>query len=211
MADVFKIWGRASSVNVQKVLWALAELERPFERVDAGGRYGVVDTDTFARMNPMRRVPVLQDGDFILWESNTILRYLGAETVLMPADAKARSVVDQWMEFTTSTLQPAFIGIFWQLVRTAEADRSPETIAKTRAEFQSALAILDERLASEAFLGGATFGLADIAAGSLTYRATDLDLVPEQLGNVRRWIADIAARPGYREHIATSYEELRVR
>ncbi|WP_052958571.1 glutathione S-transferase N-terminal domain-containing protein [Aquamicrobium sp. LC103] len=208
-----KIWGRASSVNVQKVLWALDELAISYERVDAGGKYGVVDMDVFARMNPMRRVPVLEEDGFVLWESHAILRYLGsspsASQTLVPDDAKARAIMDQWMEFTTSTLQPAFIGVFWQLVRTPEAQRSAETVARTRAEYEAGLAILEKKLSESAFLAGDTFGMADIAAGSLMHRTLDLGLLPSSMRAVKRWAETLAGREGYARHIATSYEELR--
>lgn len=209
-----KIWGRASSVNVQKVLWALDELGLSYERLDAGGKYGVVETDAFARMNPMRRVPVLEEDGFVLWESHAVLRYLGshpaASKVLIPAGARMRAVMDQWMEFTTSTLQPAFIGIFWQLVRTPEAQRNAETIGRTGADYKAGLAILEKRLSENSFLAGDTLSMADIAAGSLMHRTLDLDLLPLGMQAVRRWADTLADRQGYARHIATSYEELRV-
>lgn len=212
---MMKIWGRASSVNVQKVLWGLDEAGIAYDRVDAGGKYGVVDTQAFADMNPMRRVPVLEEDGFTLWESHAILRYLGAHPsaskALLPDDAKARAIVDQWMEFTTSTLQPAFIGIFWQLVRTPEAERNPETIARTRSDYEAGLAILDQRLGASPFLAGDAFSMADIAAGSLMYRTLDLGLLPSGMKAVKGWAEKLADRESYARHVATSYEELRVR
>ena len=114
------LWGRASSSNVQKVMWALAETGQPHERRDAGGRYGVTDTDAFAAMYPLRRVPVWQEAGLTLWESHAILRHLGGgpAAALWPDDPAERAVADQWMEFTSTTLAPPFVGAFWQVVRT---------------------------------------------------------------------------------------------
>ncbi len=209
-----RLWGRASSVNVQKILWALDEAGLAFERIDAGGRYGVTDSDAFGAMNPARRVPVLEEDGFVLWESHAILRYLGrhpaARQGLTPASQQASAIMDQWMEFTTSTLQPPFIAAFWQLVRTRPAERSADVLAKASAEFAAALRILDGRLAREEFLAGDAFSLADIAAGSLMHRARDCGLVPDDLANLLRWADALAVRAAYGRHVAVSYEELRV-
>lgn len=209
-----RLWGRASSVNVQKILWALDETGLAFERIDAGGRYGVTDSDAFGAMNPARRVPVLQENDFVLWESHAILRYLGrhpaARQGLTPASRQASAIMDQWMEFTTSTLQPPFIAAFWQLVRMRPAERSADVLAKASAEFAAALRILDGRLAREEFLAGDAFSLADIAAGSLMHRARDCGLVPDDLANLLRWADALVVRAAYGRHVAVSYEELRV-
>ncbi len=209
-----RLWGRASSVNVQKILWALDEAGLAFERIDAGGKYGVTDSDAFRAMNPARRVPVLEEDGFVLWESHAILSYLGrhpaARQELTPPPLQTSAVIDQWMEFTTSTLQPPFIAAFWQLVRMRPAERSAEVLAKASAELAAALRILDGRLADREFLAGDAFGLADIAAGSLMHRARDCGLVPDDLANVRRWADALVARPAYGRHVAVSYDELRV-
>ncbi len=209
-----RLWGRASSVNVQKILWALDEAGLAFERIDAGGKYGVTDSDAFGAMNPARRVPVLEEDGFVLWESHAILRYLGrhpaARQELTPPSLQTSAVMDQWMEFTTSTLQPPFIAAFWQLVRMRPAERSAEVLAKASAELAAALRILDGQLADEEYLAGEQFSPADIAAGSLMHRARDCGLVPDDLANVRRWADALVARPAYGRHVAVSYDELRV-
>jgi len=208
-----KIWGRASSVNVQKVLWALHELGIAFERQDAGGRYGVVNTDEFARMNPARRVPVLEEDGFVLWESNAILRYLGthplAQRRLVPAEPRERAIMDQWMEFTTSTLLPPFISLFWQLVRLPEAQRNSDALASARRDFGTALAILDSRLLDKPYLAGQNMSMADISAGTIMYRTRDLNLLPSSMQGITRWADTLAERHGFRKYVATSYEELR--
>lgn len=190
------LWGRPSSVNVQKVLWALAELNQTFDHHIVGGKYGGMDTPAFKALTPVPRVPVLQDGPLTLWESHTILRHL------MPAPPLA----DQWMEYTTSTLQPAFLRLFYELIRTAPADRTQDPDALV-AGFIAAVPPLEWQLARTEWLSGDTFGAADIAAGAMFYRACDLcePLSP----HVARWYEALKSRAAYKAVIMTSYEELR--
>lgn len=207
---MFRIWGRASSVNAQKVLWALEELGVPFERIDAGGKYGVTDSAEYAAMNPTRRVPVIKDGDLVLWESDAILRYLAArEGKLYPEGLAARARADQWMAFSATGMQPHFIKLFWQLVRFPPDKRDPVAEAAARDGLAKALAILNDALAAQAWLTGEEFGIADIAPGSLMHRIEALGLIPEDAPALKAWAARLAERPGYARHVATSFEELR--
>lgn len=204
------LWGRASSANVQKVLWALEELAQPYERRDAGGKYGVTDTDAFSAMNPNRRVPVLQDGDFALWESQAILRYLARRAGrLYPTKPQAQAKADQWLAYTDTTLQPPFVALFWQLVRLPASARSVAAQETARAELAGALAVLDRHLREHTWLTGEAFGIADIAAGTLMHRVQVLDLMPQGLEGVERWAGSLASRQGYSAHVATSFDELR--
>jgi glutathione S-transferase len=179
----------------------------------AGGKYGRTDTPEFAALNPNRRVPVLIEGDFVLWESHAILRYLaedpGAKARLIPEDRHARARMAQWLEYTTGTVQPPFIALFWQFVRLPIDKRDPSAVAGHRENLDRALGVLDAALQTDPWLAGEGFSLADIAAGSLMHRITDLDLVPKGLAGLSRWIEAIRARPGYQAHIGVSYDELR--
>lgn len=198
------LWGRASSVNVQKVLWALDELGLPYEHKIVGGKYGGLDDPTFAALTPMRRVPVLQDGDVALCESHAILRYLARDQMT--------PVGDMWMEFGSTTLQPPFIGLFWQRVRMTPAQQDAQVLASQLDALNAGLAVLNTGLSDErAFIADDDFTMADIALGSLFYRITDL--FPDLLGDhphVAKWHKSIASRAGYRQWIATSYDELKV-
>ena len=116
MSGQVTIWGRANSVNVQKVLWCLAELDLPFQRIDAGMAFGKNDTAEYLAKNPNGRVPTLVDGDYVLWESNSVMRYLnlayGKGSPIYPQDAKGRAAVDRWLDWTLSTLQPVDRPVF---------------------------------------------------------------------------------------------------
>src|SRR5258708_7920388 len=131
---MLRIWGRRSSINVQKVMWAVGELGLAHERIDAGGPFGGLDTDEFGAMNPNRRVPVIDDGGTVVWESHAIVRYLAEKYgagLLAPADLSLRAQSDMWMDWTVADLQPAFIGgVFWNFYRTPEAERNWQVIRK---------------------------------------------------------------------------------
>lgn len=203
------LWGRSSSVNVQKVLWALDELDLPFEHRVVGGKYGGLDDAAFAALTPVRRVPVLQDGGETLWESHTILRHLARRARRLGAPEGA---VDMWMEFGSTTVQPPFIAVFWQRVRTLPQDRRPEVEASNLAALGQALGILEMALDDgRDHIAGPAFSMADIALGSLTYRLRDL--YPDIMAptpRVAAWADRIARRPAFAARIATSYDELKV-
>lgn len=197
------LWGRPSSVNVQKVLWALDEIGQSYDHRVVGGKYGGLDSAEFAALNPARRVPVLQDGDQTLWESHAILRHLAGDQMT--------PVADMWMEFGSTTLQPPFIGMFWQRVRMTPAQRDAEQLAHHMAGLTGALEVLNHGLSDgRGHVAGEGFSMADIALGSLFHRITDLNpniLLP--FAHVTRWHAALSERAGYKTWIATSYEELR--
>ena len=201
-----RLWGRASSVNVQKVMWTLAELEIDYERIDAGWTYGRTDTNEFAAMNPNRKIPVWQEEGLTLWESQAIVRHLLSQH---PGSIALGPVADQWMEFTTSTLQPAVTGVFWHCVRTPEGDRSADVLAQNAEPLNAALRILDDRLFKFDWLDGDAISGAEIAAGSLMYRVFDLEWPRDEFPAVERWYKRLAERPTYQATVMTSYDELR--
>src|SRR5215469_8367978 len=125
---MIKLLGRRSSINVQKALWALLEIGLEFEHEELGGRFGGLQTDQFLALNPNGRIPVLKDGDTVIWESQAIVRYLCARYStgrLWLEGAAGRAGSDQWMEWCSTTLQPAFMGFFWSSYRTPEAEQNP--------------------------------------------------------------------------------------
>lgn len=205
-----RLWGRASSVNVQKVMWALAELGIAHERIDAGFTYGRTDTPAFAAMNPTRRVPVWEEDGLTLWESNAILRHLARRYgKLMPTDLHGQAVTDQWIEFASTTWQPPLLVIFFETVRLPPHKKSPERLANAVTEVEAAARVLDGRLAQSRWLSGVRFSVADIAAGSMMHRYQTMDFARPSLPNLDRWRQALEDRPAYRETVMTSYEELR--
>ncbi|MDE0303698.1 MAG: glutathione S-transferase family protein [Albidovulum sp.] len=200
------LWGRASSVNVQKVLWTLAELEIEFERIDAGWTYGRTNTEDFAVMNPNRLIPVWQEEGLTLWESHAIVRHLAARR---PKIIGHGPIADQWMEYVTSTLQPPFIGVFFQKVRMRPKERSEEALAAHAQALNKSLAIIDARLAKSGWLDGEGFSTAEIAMGAPMHRVFDVDWPRGDFPAICSWLDRLRKRAAYRNTVMTSYEELR--
>ena len=201
------IWGRANSVNVQKVLWCLRELDLPYQRIDAGMAFGQNDKPEYLAMNPNGRVPTLVDGDYVLWESNSIMRYLnlayGGGYQIYPLAPKARAGVDRWLDWTLSTLQPVDRPVFWALVRTPVEKRDMVQIQKDVDAEAVVWGIVEAQLASRRFIEGDRFTIADIALGAFARRWLGVEGVTKpKLPNLDRWFAQFAARPGFMKFIA---------
>ncbi|MEF2072995.1 glutathione S-transferase family protein [Consotaella aegiceratis] len=212
---MLKIWGRKSSINVQKVLWLAGELGLAYEHVPAGGSFGRLDEPEFRALNPHGRIPVIEDDGVPVWESHAILRYLAARfgsDAFWSADPGRRAAADQWMDWSQASWQPAFIdGVFWGYFRTPEADRDWPAIHRALATCECHLGILDGILAKQPFVLGDALSLADIPAGSLLYRYFELDIERPSLPNVEAWYRRLTERPAYRESVMVSFEELRGR
>jgi glutathione S-transferase len=203
----FQIWGRANSVNVQKVLWTCAELDVGYERIDAGMQFGRNHDADYLAMNPNGRIPTLVDGDFVLWESNSIMRYLaleyGGESPLYPAAPKLRATVDRWLDWTLSTVQPIERPVFWGLVRTPVAQRDMKVLQQAADAAAAVYATLDAHLATRRFVEGDQFTLADIALGTFARRWLGVEgVIKPALPHLERWFALMATRPGFREFVA---------
>jgi glutathione S-transferase len=205
--SLFKIWGRANSVNVQKVLWCCRELDLTYERIDAGMQFGRNTEPDYLAMNPNGRVPTLADGDFVLWESNSVMRYLamayGKESTLYPDAPKARSGIDRWLDWTLSTLQPVDRPVFWALVRTPVEQRDMKAIQNDADTEAVQWRIVDAQLATRPFIEGEQFTLADIALGAYARRWLGVEgIVKPSLPNLERWFAQFSGRPGFVQFIA---------
>jgi glutathione S-transferase len=196
---MLRLWGRLSSINVQKVLWTLDEIGTPFERIEAGGRFGVVATPEYKRMNPNSLVPVIEDDGFVLWESNAIVRYLAAmhaEGTLWPRDLRLRADIDRWMDWQATTCTPAMRDAFWQLVRTPPEKRDAAAVEASRAATEKVMAILEAHMAGRAYVAEDSFSPADIVLGCAVHRWLNLPLPREPRPNLERWYATLKARPG---------------
>ena len=201
------IWGRANSVNVQKVLWCLSELDLPFDRVDAGMQFGRTREADYLAMNPNARIPTLVEGDFVLWESNSIMRYLclayASGTPIYPQAPKSRAAVERWLDWTLSTVQPVDRPVFWGLVRTPPDQRDMTQIQKQADAAAEAWHIVDRQLATRRFIEGDEFTLADIALGAYARRWLGVEgITRPALTNVERWFARFSSRPGFVQYVA---------
>jgi glutathione S-transferase len=202
-----RIWGRANSVNVQKVLWCLRELDLDYERIDAGMAFGGNNEPEYLAMNPNGRVPTLVDGDFVLWESNSVMRYLvltyGKGSPLYPQAPKARAGVDRWLDWTLSTLQPVDRPVFWALVRTPIEKRDMVAIQKDADAEAAVWRIADAQLATRRFIEGDDFTIADIALGAYARRWFGVEGVTKpKLPNLERWFAGLTGRAGFDQFVA---------
>ncbi len=201
---MLRIWGRTNSFNVQKVLWAAEEVGVAFERIDAGGAFGGLHTDTYTALNPNRRIPVVEDGGLALWESNATVRYLAAKYgsgALWPEDPGIRSLADRWMDWQITTLQPQLHPIFWGLVRTPEADRDAAAIAAAVAAIKPVWQLLDEHLSCRRFVAGEALTMGDIPLGCAFWRYRNLPVDRPNLPHLENWFAELERRPGYRRHV----------
>ena len=202
---MIKVYGRVTSSNVMKVLWALAEFGQAFERIDAGLSFGVVDTPEYRAMNPNGRVPTLVDGDLILWESNAIVRYLAAKyggPAFWPADPAVRADLDRWMDWQQTTQGPAITPVFWGLVRTPPAERDQAAIDAGVEQTNAAFKILDARLEGREWVGGDALSMADFPFAPQLHRYFNLDFERVDVPNVRRLYDNMLSRPAFVEHVS---------
>jgi glutathione S-transferase len=201
---MIKIWGRNTSVNVQKVMWAVGELDLAHERIDVGGSFGKNNEPAYLAMNPNGLVPTLQDDGFVLWESNSIVRYLAAKHSagkLEPADLRSRARASSWMDWQLTVAAPALTPVFWGLVRTPPEKRDHAAIESGKIKTIAAMKVLDAQLATNAFIAGDALSMGDIPVALMAYRFRRL--VPErpQLDHLERWFTAIEQRPAFKQHV----------
>lgn len=199
---MLRIWGRDNSVNVQKALWCCEELEVPYERIDAGGSFGVVNTQQYRNLNPNGLVPTLEDDGFVLWESNAIVRYLSAKHgagKLWPEDLKIRAEADRWMDWQGNTFWPAFRPLFWNLVRTPVDQRDAAAMEESRLKTGEILGYLDAHLRNRSYIVGEDLTMGDIPMGCAIWRWLELQIERPATPNVQRWFDTLATRPAYRK------------
>ncbi len=203
---MLRILGKASSINVRKVLWTCAELNLPFVREDWGSGFQPTDSPEFLAMNPNAMVPVLVDGDTVLWESNTICRYLSARYGagrLLPADAVQRAQVEQWMDWQATELNNAWRYAFMALVRASPLHRDAIQVAAGVTQWNRHMGILERQLErTGAFVAGAEFSLADIVLGLSVHRWLMTPMERPVLPAVLSFVALLCDRPAYLEFAA---------
>ena len=199
---MLKIWGRDNSVNVEKVLWACEELGLPYDRVDAGGQFGIVDTPQYRAMNPNGLVPTVEVDGLVLWESNAIVRYLAARHSagnLWPDDPAIRVEADRWMDWSATMFWPAFRDLFWNLVRTPQDQRDAAAIDRSHARSAELLGYLDRHLTNRAHIAGDSFTMGDIPMGCAVWRWMSLPIARPEYPALKRWFETLGERPRYRK------------
>jgi glutathione S-transferase len=203
---MLKIWGRKTSSNVQKAMWAIGELGLPHERIDVGGSFGLNKEPKYLAMNPNGLVPTLEEDDgFLLWESNSVVRYLAGKHggTLEPKDAKARALASQWMDWQLSVFAPAITPAFWGLIRTPPEKRDAAAIKASQDKSTDAAKMLDAQLAKTEYVAGGAFSYGDIPVGVMVYRFREL--VPERpaFANLERWFAAVSQRKAFQDHVGS--------
>jgi glutathione S-transferase len=203
---MLKIWGRSTSSNVQKVLWCCAELGIEFDRTDWGGPFGGNRDPEYLRLNPNGLVPTVIDGDLVMWESNTICRYLAATRNgerLYPRDPAARTHVERWMDWQLAVIGPPMGQLLMGLVRSSPETRDNGAIEAARRRAASAWNIVEAEVKGQPYLAGAGLSLAEIVLGTQIYRWFAFPIERPDLPNLRAWYDRMRERPGFKKHIET--------
>lgn len=200
-----KIWGRNNSSNVRKVLWLCEEIGLPYDRVDAGREYGVVDTPAYRALNPNGRVPTIEDGNFVLWESNSIMRYLsmkyGGEAVY-PTDPATRASIDRWLDWQLSTLTPVESPVFQGTIRTPPEKHDKAALKAVVEKLDPVYAILDRQLKGKQYLVAEKFSLAEICLGIFVHRYFGNPFFAKaDFPQLKAWLERIRSRPGCKRYV----------
>ncbi len=205
---MIKMWGRNTSSNVQKAMWAVGELGLEHNRIDVGGAFGQTKEPKYLAMNPNALVPTLEEDDgFTLWESNSVVRYLAAKYdktgVLEPKDLKQRALASQWMDWQLSVVGPAITPAFWGLIRTPAEKRDMAAIKASQDKTTDAMKILDAQLGKTAFVAGPAFSYGDLPVGVMCYRYVQLVPGRPATPNLDRWYGLISKRKAFMDHVGS--------
>ncbi len=186
------------------MLWCAEELGLEYEQIDAGGAFGLVDTPEYLTLNPNGRIPVLQDGNFTIFESNAICRYLAKKYGTAPfvsEDLQQSALADQWMDWTTFSFGMPFRNLFWNMVRTAPEDRDQSVIELGIEHCSRQFAVADRALKDQPFLSGSACGVGDIPLGSLAYAWFNMEITRPDLPYLSAWYDRLIERPAYQKGV----------
>lgn len=203
---MLKVLGRANSSNVQKVAWCCHELGLDYERKDIGGTFGGNKEPGYLALNPNGTVPTIVDDGFVLWESNSIVRYLAAKygaDPFLPSDIRIRARSEQWMDWQLSVAHRVHVPVFMAMTRTPADKRDQAKLAEDRKAWAAAIAILDRYLGESEFVAGPAFTVGDIPVGINVYRWFALDIEREEFSNLKRWYDQLCERPGFTKHVVS--------
>jgi glutathione S-transferase len=198
---MLRVLGRKTSGNVQKVIWLLEEMGEPYKREDYGRQFNNTQDAAYLALNPNGKVPTVVDGDTVVWESNTILRYLANKrgSPLYPADATARSQVERWMDWQLASLNGPYLAIFRD-AKKPEAERSPSW-SKDAEELGQQLQILAGALTAGGWIVGGAMSLADICLGPIIHRCLEFPIPLPALDRLKAWRGQVAARPAFQKAV----------
>ena len=202
---MLKIWGRTTSSNVQKVLWTCAELDVPFERVDWGGPFGGNKDPDYLAMNPNGLVPTVEDGELIIWESNTIVRYLCAKHKgerLHPSDLARRTEVERWMDWQLASLAAPMSAMLVGYYRTPPEKRDPAALESARLRAIEVWQMVEKQLEESDYLAGSGLTLADICVGIWGYRWYAYPIERPPLPRFKAWVERLGKERGFELHVA---------
>ena len=209
------IYGRRSAYNVQKVLWLVGELGQPHQVIEKGGEFGGLDDPDFLTLNPNGRVPVLVDGDTVVWESHSILRYLAAQyggEGWWPADPAMRSLADRWLDWTRSNLEEDFLeGVFWGWYRTPPEQRDDAAVESALDRCDADLRLLEATIGDNPFFLGNVPTLADIVLGVNFYRYFNIDITRPVGARVTAWYERLTGRQAYRAAVMLPFDHMKGR
>lgn len=211
---MIEVWGRKNAYNVQKVIWALHELDLEYTHHDVGSKPGDLDSDEFLSKNLHSRIPVLLDQDEFIWESNTIVRYLAStysKGVLWNENPKSRTRAERWMDWELATLQPDFIDLFWDYYRTPENERDYSKISASQQRCALHFSKLNQHLNKHSYIAGNSFTMGDIPCATSLYRYFSMGLNVEQPEHVITWYKRLSERKAFQKCIMVSFNELKGR
>ena len=211
---MLEVWGRRNSSNVMTAMWTIGELGLEYKRHNVGGSFGGNDDPGYIAMNPNKVVPTIRDDENVLWESNTIARYLAAkygQGSLWPTDPYERAQAEMWMDWCKSTIYAGFMPIFWNLIRQPADQRNPVAIESGCKSMANSMAILERHLDDQDYLGGNQLTIGDIPIGPIMYRYFNLDIDRPNCPNVEAWYQRLCDRPAFQKHgmipFGSSFEE----
>jgi glutathione S-transferase len=198
--EEMKLLGRKTSGNVQKVLWLLEELKVSYEREDYGRQFNNTQTPEYLKLNPNAKVPTLVDGSLVIWESNTILRYVAAKakSALYPTDPAKRSQIERWMDWQLASLNNPYLAMFRE-AKLEPAKRSAD-FANQQKDLGAQLSILDKSMGK--WVAGDEMSIADMCLGPIVYRCLRFGVELPELANVKRWDAAISSRDAFKKATA---------
>ncbi|MBB5701923.1 glutathione S-transferase [Ochrobactrum daejeonense] len=203
---MLKIWGRTNSTNVKKALWTAHELDLEFEQINLGGPFGGLQDPTYLARNPNGLVPLLEDGETVLWESNTITRYLAAvygKGSLWIENPAKRAQAEKWMDWASASLAGNFSDVIRHLIRLPEAERDPAILVRGLEGLARSMKIADEALGDAPWLSGENFGIGDIPIGCFAYAWFEFPIERPSLPRLEDWYDRLKQRPAYKTAVMT--------